>query len=219
MTVTQFNQQAAMQQMQMMERARLGGGPAVNTSSQTGRVQDTGIDPTNMSRGQLRNQWESALTGRPPGEAQQGGKDFQSTFGGSYIKDFNSDEARALLSQAASAIGSSGVPGSAQLAQTLAQGAADPKTVNKGAVQALQSFLNAQGCPVGDAGTDGKLGPDTYKALQKFMQKGGNGGNPQAGPTGGRVDGNPNRFVAGGMDRLNRMQTLNQPAGGNVTWA
>ena len=239
MSITQFNQQAAMQQMQLMERARLsqGGGPITQFNQQAamqqmqlndrGQVQDIGPNQTNMSRGQLRNEWEGALSCRRPDGAQPNGADFQAASGGApFIKDFSSDSARALLSEAASAIAQSGVPGSQELAQSLAQGAADPKSVNQGAIKKLQSFLQSQGCPVGEAGTDGKLGPDTHKALMKFMgkktdnqQSGGPGNIPPGFTYVGRQDPATGRFIPAGMDQLNRMQTQQNPAATSQYWA
>lgn len=219
MPITQFNNQAALLQMQMMERARFGQVPG--QTGETGGVQDIGPNQTNMSRGQLRNQWEGALGAKPQQQAGPGA-DFQQAFGGAYIKDFSSDNARGLLSQAASAISQSGVPGSQELAQSLAQGASDPKTVNKGLIQKLQNFLQSQGCSVGDAGTDGKLGPDTFQALNKFMSKGkqqANGG-PGNIPPGftyvGRQDQATGRFIPAGMEQMNRMQNSGP---GNQYWA
>lgn len=224
MPITQFNNQAALMQLQLMERARLGGS-IPGQGGDVGGVQDIGPNQANMSRGQLRNQWEGALSGRPPG-TQEKGADFQQAFGGEpYIKDFSSENARGLLSQAASAIAQSGVPGSQEVAQALAQGAADPKSVNKGAIQKLQSFLQSQGCPVGEAGTDGKLGPDTHKALMKFMSKGkgeqsGAPGNIPPGFTYvGRQDQATGRFIPAGMDRLNRTQTQQTGTAANQYWA
>ena len=225
MPITQFNNQAALMQMQLMERARLGQVPG--QPGMVDGVQDVGPNQANLSRGQLRNQWEGALGARPQQDSKA---NFEQAFGGAYIKDFNSDNARALLSQAASAIAQSGVPGSQELAQTLAQGAADPRTVNKGAIQKLQSFLQSQGCSVGEAGTDGKLGPDTFNALNKFMSKGrqqagaaGSGGAPGNIPPGftyvGRQDQATGRFIPAGMDQLNRMQSQQNPAVANQYWA
>ena len=222
MPITQFNNQAALLQMQMMERARFGQVPG--QGGEVGGIQDIGPNQTNMSRGQLRNQWEGALGAKP--QQQDGAKaDFQQAFGGAYIKDFSSDNARGLLGQAASAISQSGVPGAQELAQSLAQGASDPKAVNKGLIQKLQNFLQSQGCSVGDAGTDGKLGPDTFQALSKFMSKGkqqagaGNGapGNIPPGFTYvGRQDQATGRFIPAGMEQMNRLQN---PSAGNQYWA
>lgn len=225
MPITQFNNQAALMQMQMMERARFGGGPLPGQTGPVGGVQDIGPNQANLSRGQLRNQWEGTLSCRAPQGTQESGADFEKAFGGAYIKDFSSENARALLSQAAGAIAQSGVPGSQEVAQALSQGAADPKSVNKGAIQKLQSFLQSQGCPVGEAGTDGKLGPDTHKALMKFMSKG--KGNQSAAPGNippgftyvGRQDQTTGRFIPAGMEQLNRMQSQQNPAVANQYWA
>ena len=240
MSITQFNQQAAMHQMQLMERARLsqGGGMPITQFNQQaamqqmqlldrGQIQDIGPNQNNMSRGQLRNEWEGALSCRNPQGARPNGADFQAASGGApFIKDFSSDSARSLLSEAAGAIAQSGLPGSQELAQSLAQGASDPKSVNQGAIKKLQSFLQSHGCPVGEAGTDGKLGPDTHKALMKFMGKkpaNQESGGPSNIPPGftyvGRQDPTTGRFIPAGMDQMSRMQNQQNPAAAHAYWA
>ncbi|MBX3172322.1 MAG: hypothetical protein KF760_33265 [Candidatus Eremiobacteraeota bacterium] len=156
--ITNFNQQAAAEQVRINDfRRSVGLSTAVPADAIP--VGPAWINDVNFS-------------------ASKGGSDglgdYKHTFNGApYIKDFSSDNARALLSNSAKFLSKSGVEGSAEVAKALAQSAANPGSDEKATVLKLQSFLEKQGFSVGDAGADGKLGQDTHRALGKFLAKSG----------------------------------------------
>ena len=203
--ITNFNQ-AAKDQQQIINDMRA----AARTQELTFRdcpcqTQDVGPDPgliTMLRRGDL---WKSALGGREL-EPNREFSDYKQAFGGAYIQNFASPNAKNLLSAASQCIRESGAEGSQELANLLQAAQNEPAKMDEQSVKKLQKFLVAQGLDVGPSGCDGKLGPQTHKALMGLMRRGKESSACTSKPTPAAAPANPNWA----MQRLAMMQEFQE---------
>ena len=140
---------AYMQQRALQNVAVSGGTPTADTGAinAQGPV-DRGLNPRSVANHQLHENWKSLSAG----------DSYKMMFGDkSFVSDLKDENLRGILME----LPDDACPGLKEKAQK--------GTLQPGDIKQLQSFLVAQGYDVGPTGADGKFGPNTHKALEKFL--------------------------------------------------